>query len=131
MPVVSHSCDRARNRAQHAGATQGLPNRADESGSNAGRVACRQAGSGLRIFEACNFQDLSGQRITKVIATLKFVEEHIPRMMETWGGIEAFRDYTAAAIATRDQNTKSHGPKLEGDAGYSTQEEVDALFASD
>jgi chemotaxis protein CheZ len=31
----------------------------------------------VRIFEASNFQDLAGQRITKVLATLKFVEERI------------------------------------------------------
>src|SRR5215470_173490 len=27
----------------------------------------------IRIFEACNFQDLTGQRITKVVAALKFI----------------------------------------------------------
>src|SRR5438105_3135281 len=28
----------------------------------------------IKIFEACNFQDLTGQRITKVVNTLKFIE---------------------------------------------------------
>ena len=36
----------------------------------------------VSIFEACNFQDLTGQRITKVVSTLKFIETHIVRMME-------------------------------------------------
>src|SRR5215470_374628 len=45
----------------------------------------------VRIFEASNFQDLAGQRITKVLATLKFVEERIARMMEIWGGIDEFQ----------------------------------------
>ncbi len=31
----------------------------------------------VRIFEACNFQDLTGQRISKVIAALKFIEDRI------------------------------------------------------
>src|SRR5207249_3094366 len=48
----------------------------------------------LRIFEACNFQDLSGQRITKVLAMLQFIDESIARMMEIWGGAEAFKHYT-------------------------------------
>src|SRR5262249_34185948 len=45
----------------------------------------------LRIFEACNFQDLSGQRIAKVLAMLQFIDESIARMVEIWGGTEAFK----------------------------------------
>ncbi|MBI3435994.1 MAG: protein phosphatase CheZ, partial [Proteobacteria bacterium] len=41
----------------------------------------------IKIFEACNFQDLTGQRINKVVATLKFIEEHILRMTDIWGGL--------------------------------------------
>ena len=63
----------------------------------------------IKIFEACNFQDLTGQRITKVVATLKFIETHIVRMMEIWGGLEAFKDIEAETIAER-----------EGDASCST-----------
>ena len=85
----------------------------------------------IRIFEACNFQDLSAQRIAKVVATLNFVEDRITRMMEAWGGIDAFRLYTAAAIGARENNRQLHGPKLEGDIGYATQEDVDALFAAE
>jgi chemotaxis protein CheZ len=86
----------------------------------------------IRIFEACNFQDLSGQRISKVVETLNFIEHHIERMMDTWGDLETFSGSTAAAaFATRDHNTKLHGPKLDGDPGHATQAEVDALFASD
>jgi len=32
----------------------------------------------VQIFEACNFQDLTGQRVSHVLETLKFVEEHAP-----------------------------------------------------
>jgi chemotaxis protein CheZ len=85
----------------------------------------------IHIFEACNFQDLSAQRISKVAATLDFVEDRITRIMEAWGGIEAFRAYTAAAIAARDQNSNLHGPKLDDDDGCSTQEDIDALFAAE
>ena len=53
----------------------------------------------IKIFEACNFQDLTGQRITKVVGTLKFIETHIVRMMEIWGGLEAFKDIEAETIA--------------------------------
>jgi chemotaxis protein CheZ len=85
----------------------------------------------IRIFEASNFQDLAGQRINKVLATLKFIEERVGRMMEIWGGIEAFRDHTAAALAERQGAPLLNGPKLDGDPGHATQAEVDALFTSE
>lgn len=84
----------------------------------------------LRIFEACNFQDLTGQRIAKVLTTLKFVEERIANMIEIWGGIDAFRSYAAAAAAEVDQSAMLHGPRLDGDDGHVSQDEVDAIFAT-
>ncbi len=82
-----------------------------------------------RIFEACNFQDLAGQRITKVIATLKFIEDHIIRMMDIWGGIEQFKDAVPAAVAERDSHPKLvNGPKLDGAHGHVSQDDIDAMF---
>jgi chemotaxis protein CheZ len=83
-----------------------------------------------RIFEACNFQDLAGQRITKVTATLMFIEEHIRRLMEIWGGVEELADALPAAEAERKSHPKLvNGPKLEGDRGYVSQKEIDEMFA--
>jgi chemotaxis protein CheZ len=83
----------------------------------------------IHIFEASNFQDLAGQRIAKVMATLKFIEDRINRMMEIWGGIEAFKDYTAAALAERETGPALlNGPKLEGDSGHVSQDQIDAMF---
>ena len=80
--------------------------------------------------KACNFQDLSGQRIAKVLTTLKFVEERIAHMIEIWGGIDAFGTYAAAAAAELDRVATLHGPKLDGEDGHATQDDVDALFAT-
>jgi len=83
----------------------------------------------IRIFEACNFQDLTGQRITKVVAALKFIEAHIVRMIEIWGGLESFKDVTPAAMAERDGDVKLiNGPRLDGEQGHASQDEIDALF---
>ena len=83
----------------------------------------------ISIFEACNFQDLTGQRITKVVATLKFIETHILRMMEIWGGIESFNDMAPAAMAAREGDQKLlNGPKLDGETGHASQDDIDALF---
>jgi chemotaxis protein CheZ len=84
----------------------------------------------IKIFEACNFQDLTGQRITKVVNTLKFIESHIMRMMEIWGGIESFQDVTPEVIAEREGDAKLlNGPKLDGEDGHASQDDIDALFA--
>jgi chemotaxis protein CheZ len=83
----------------------------------------------IRIFEACNFQDLTGQRIGKVVATLKFIETHVVKMMDIWGGIEEFKDLTPEAMAERDGDAKLlNGPKLENDDGHASQDDIDALF---
>jgi len=83
----------------------------------------------VHIFEACNFQDLTGQRITKVVATLKFIETHIVKMMEIWGGIESFNDVAPGAMAERNADQSLlNGPRLEGEAGHASQDEIDALF---
>lgn len=84
----------------------------------------------VRIFEACNFQDLSGQRIAKVLATLTFVEESVARMLEIWGGSAAVEDYAATTQDERESGEKLvSGPKLDGDSGHVSQQEIDAMFA--
>jgi chemotaxis protein CheZ len=83
----------------------------------------------MRIFEACSFQDLAGQRISKVLATLRFIETHILRMMEIWGGLDAFKEFAPEATAHRQSDTHLvNGPKLDDDQGHISQDDVDALF---
>jgi chemotaxis protein CheZ len=79
------------------------------------------------VFEACNFHDLTGQRISKVAATLKMVEEHLARMMEIWSVIERF-NVDAVQSAADNLDGLLNGPKLDGDNGHSTQDEIDKLF---
>ena len=84
----------------------------------------------IKISEACNFQDLTGQRITKVVSTLQFIETHIVRMMEIWGGLEAFKDIEAEKIGKPEGDAGLlNGPRIEGDAGHASQDDIDALFA--
>jgi chemotaxis protein CheZ len=79
------------------------------------------------IFEACNFQDLTGQRISKVVSTLSVVEDHLARMTEIWSVIERFNSEMVEA-ATAGDGTLLNGPKLDGDAGHTSQEDIDKLF---
>lgn len=77
----------------------------------------------LQIFEACNFQDLIGQRVGKIVTAIKFVEDHIARVLE---------EIKTAAAATRNADGHDlHGPRLDGDAGHASQGDIDAMFASE
>jgi len=83
----------------------------------------------ISIFEACNFQDLTGQRITKVMATMRFIEQHINAMMEIWGGVDAIRAHAPPIVDNREGDAKLlNGPKLDGDVGHASQDDIDALF---
>lgn len=85
----------------------------------------------ISIFEACNFQDLTGQRISKVMTTMKFIEQHINAMMDIWGGVDAIKSHVPAHVHadTRSEDEKLlNGPKLNGDVGHASQDDIDALF---
>jgi len=79
------------------------------------------------IFEACNFQDITGQRITKVVKTLKYVEARINAMIEIWGP-ENISDVSPKIFEEhKDDDSKLlNGPALENQ-GIS-QDEIDKLF---
>lgn len=89
-----------------------------------------------KIFMACNFQDITGQRIHKVMTTLEFVDEKISNIMELFAKMEqqpAEGENAGGdgAAATSHEKEKAqgllNGPALPDKA--STQDEIDALFS--
>jgi chemotaxis protein CheZ len=78
----------------------------------------------VHVYEACNFQDLSGQRIGKVIATLGLVEDCLTEVIEHSKSAGGAGQPAAPAPARELLN----GPKLDGDSGHASQHEIDALF---
>ncbi|MDB5630973.1 MAG: hypothetical protein JWQ51_3313 [Tardiphaga sp.] len=83
----------------------------------------------VSIFEACNFQDLTGQRIAKVMATMSFIESQINVMMDIWGGVDAIKAHAPAAVDQREGDARLlNGPKKDDDAGHASQDDIDALF---
>jgi chemotaxis protein CheZ len=83
----------------------------------------------VSIFEACNFQDLTGQRINKVMATMKFIENHITVMMDIWGGVDAIKAHAPPIADARETDARLlNGPKTDGDVGHASQDDIDALF---
>jgi len=64
------------------------------------------------------------------VSTLKFIETHILRMMEIWGGLDAFQEIEPEKMVKPDGDTGLlNGPKIEGEAGHASQDDIDALFA--
>lgn len=79
------------------------------------------------IFEQCNFQDITGQRITKVVKTLQFIEERVNKMIEIWGA-DTFEDLPSPPEVDEDDEKKLlNGPALENE-GIS-QADIDKLFS--
>ncbi len=82
-----------------------------------------------KIFESCNFQDITGQRINKVVRTLEFVEERVHNMILIWGE-DAFADLPVPESSEKDNPVEDadllNGPQLEGE-GIS-QDDIDKLF---
>jgi chemotaxis protein CheZ len=81
----------------------------------------------VRIYEACNFQDLSGQHIGKAADTLKSIEGHVARMTDIWGNIKA-GDMQAKPDHRPLGRALANGPKLEGDRGHVDQNDIDTMF---
>lgn len=81
-------------------------------------------------YEACNFQDLTGQRISKIVGVMKFVEDHLDRVLAAWSSLESFRDILGPVDAAdpNDESALLNGPKLDEDPGHVDQTDIDALF---
>ena len=120
--TILTASEKIDSAAAHLGASA-----IDDIGRNQAEEIAEQV---VNIFEACNFQDITGQRITKVINTLRFIEDRIIRMMEIWGGIESFKAISPEEQPTREGDAALlNGPALETDEGLASQDDIDALFA--
>lgn len=84
----------------------------------------------LAIFEACSFQDLTGQRITKVVQTLEQIETRVARFAAATNANDksGFANEEEAARAERADTLLLHGPSLDGEG--IVQNEVDAIIES-
>lgn len=79
-----------------------------------------------RIYEACNFQDITGQRITKVVNTLKAIEAKVAQISGAFGTMPA-----GQSRGRRDAPVEAvllNGPQLP--AAAMDQADIDKLLAS-
>ena len=85
----------------------------------------------MKIFEACSFQDITGQRITKTVKTLKEIEEKVDKLVGIMStnlpGGNASTTVTSGEDTRTGDEALLNGPQMAGDA--ISQDEIDKLLA--
>jgi chemotaxis protein CheZ len=79
-----------------------------------------------RIYEACSFQDITGQRVTKVVKTLQTIDDRVTAIITAFGERAAVLPRAAPAPAPTGEAALLNGPQLPG--GGVDQASIDALF---
>jgi len=88
-----------------------------------GEAAAKLQDAVTKIYEACSFQDITGQRITKVVGTLKAIEGKVLQIITTFG-VRSEPTEIREVVETGLLN----GPQLPSNA--MDQSEIDKLLAS-
>jgi chemotaxis protein CheZ len=87
------------------------------------------------VFEACGFQDITGQRITKVVTALQKVESKVDALLHAFGDdikrdgaprAPEKRTKAPSGAAARPDEELLNGPQLPENA--ISQDDIDALF---
>lgn len=85
---------------------------------------------GTNLMMACSFQDLTGQRMTKVVNTLRYLETRVNAMIEIWGITEEdAAGLPDGAEASRPDAHLLNGPAREGEGV--AQDDIDRLLESE
>jgi chemotaxis protein CheZ len=86
-----------------------------------------------KVYESCNFQDITGQRITKVVKALKHIESKVDALVAAFGDeIAKYKATHPGQEPKAEEKTSDaallNGPQLPDNA--SRQDDIDALLAS-
>jgi chemotaxis protein CheZ len=79
------------------------------------------------IYEACNFQDITGQRINKIVQTLRCIDERIEGLIRAFGPEVKAKKAVVENKAGADEKLLN-GPQMPENAN--SQDDIDALLAS-
>jgi chemotaxis regulatin CheY-phosphate phosphatase CheZ len=145
LDFVVRSTERAT--AEILTAAEGIQTIAsDLRGKGADGAACDELENhATNLMVACSFQDLTGQRMTKVVNALRYLEQRVNTMIEIWGITP--EDAAKAPKPAADTRPDAHllnGPAREGEGvaqddvdrllqgeaatATSSQDDIDALF---
>ena len=98
-------------------------------------VATKLVDAVTGIYEACAFQDITGQRVSKVIRTLKAIEAKVDALVAAVSEDRESASRGPSGAPKRDPGAPANeedlmnGPQLPENAA--TQDEIDALFGDD
>jgi len=132
---LSDEIDKIRSATQDAAGailavTEDIENFADEDD---GVMQAAVFDITTAIYEACSFQDITGQRLTRVEEMLRHIELSVTRAMAVLGDADATgRSAELSDLVEKEDSRKEeqilHGPQ---DAGVAnSQEEIDKILAS-
>jgi chemotaxis protein CheZ len=120
-------------------ATNGILNAVEQienlTGEMAPEVAEKVSEAVTQVYESCNFQDITGQRISKVVKALQHIESKVDGLLSAFGD-ELTKHRGAAPAAPADPSKQDasgdqallNGPQLPQAA--KGQADIDALFDS-
>jgi chemotaxis protein CheZ len=121
LDAIVQTTETATNQIMDA--VEAIQNAADQAGGETPALVGAWANA---IYEACNFQDLTGQRIAKVVKLLKHIEVRIDALVALFG--PEFR----AALEAQDGGLRLHADELLNGPQTSdkavSQNDIDALF---
>lgn len=82
----------------------------------------------MDIFEACSFQDITGQRISKVVETLEHIETRVSRFATAIGVEDSDQPANDKETERKKRNKDQliNGPALEGEG--TSQDDIDKLL---
>ncbi len=78
------------------------------------------------VYQACSFQDITGQRVAKIVKSISYLEERISALIEIFGRDEIAKIEVEEPELTEDEKLL-HGPALETEESLA-QDDIDALF---
>ncbi|MGO1117839.1 protein phosphatase CheZ [Rhodovibrionaceae bacterium A322] len=86
-----------------------------------------------KVYESCGFQDITGQRISKVVMALQHIETKVHALLSAFGHeSQNLGDHRPAASpaddAPKTDEDLMNGPQMDGDA--ISQDDIDKLLAS-
>ncbi len=94
-----------------------------------GEASAKLQAATTQIYEACSFQDITGQRITKVVTTLKTIEAKVAQIVATFGShINVSSAASASNPVPTSEDDLLNGPQLPAHA--MDQSDIDKLLAS-
>ena len=127
LDEIVSACERATSDILNAAERISEIAHEDVPGRDQAALAAEIERHVTEILTACSFQDITGQRTTKVVNTLRYIEMRIDSMIQIWG-IDGEGQPMALPEDLVDRRNDSHllnGPALDGGV---RQEDVDAFF---